>query len=365
MKICHITSVHSYKDTRIFIKESKSLARYGYETHLIAPNSPEGIIDGVHLHEIKKSLGSRWTRMTKTAWAVYKAAKRVNANIYHFHDPELIPIGLLFKLKGKKVIYDVHEDVPKDILSKTWIPGPLRKIIAVCFEKFENITSKFFDGIVTATPHIKDRFSALNKESVDVNNYPIADELYLPGIDWFQKERAVCYMGGINQMRGIFEMVESIGKTDVKLILGGSFTFLDERKKVMELDSWSNVHELGFLDRDEISKALSRSMAGLVVLHPLDNYLDALPVKMFEYMSAGIPVIASNFPLWKEIVDGNQCGICVDPLDPEKIAKAIQWIVDHPEEARKMGENGRKAVEEKYNWEQEFKKLKQLYMELI
>jgi len=106
-------------------------------------------------------------------------------------------------------------------------------------------------------------------------------------------------------------------------------------------------------------------MAGLVLYHPVPNHTDAQPNKLFEYMSAGIPVISSNFPLWKEIVEGHQCGICVDPLKPDEIAKAIQWILDNPEKAKKMGENGRRAVEEKYNHTVEEKKLLTLYKLLL
>jgi glycosyltransferase involved in cell wall biosynthesis len=110
---------------------------------------------------------------------------------------------------------------------------------------------------------------------------------------------------------------------------------------------------------------MRRSLAGLVLLHPVINYLDALPIKMFEYMSAGLPVIASDFPLWREIIEKNECGLCCDPLKPEKIAEAVQWVLDHPQEARIMGENGRRAVIEKYNWESEGKKLVKLYEDLI
>jgi len=106
-------------------------------------------------------------------------------------------------------------------------------------------------------------------------------------------------------------------------------------------------------------------MAGLVTLHPIVNYIDALPVKMFEYMVAGIPVIASNFSLWREIIEGNKCGLCVDPLNPSEIAKAIDYIMTHPAEAQQMGKNGLRAVQEQYNWDIEEKKLLALYEQLL
>ena len=128
---------------------------------------------------------------------------------------------------------------------------------------------------------------------------------------------------------------------------------------------WKNVDYLGWMDREGVKAALNESMIGLVTLHPIINYLDALPVKMFEYMAAGLPVIASNFPLWKKIIEGNQCGLCVAPLDPQAIADAIDYLLVHPEEAERMGRNGQKAVQERYNWGLEELKLTSLYDSLI
>jgi hypothetical protein len=361
LKVCHFTSVHPYNDTRILIKECCSLAVAGYETHFVAPDAPEEVIKGIFLHSIPKSTESRLLRMTKTVWAVYQKARTINADIYHFHDPELIPIGLLLKLEGKRVVYDVHEDVPQDILVKTWIAPILRQPIAWLVERLESFAAKRFDGVVAATPFICDRFLKLNCRAVNVNNYPILTELYLPNVDWTQKERAVCYVGCIDKIRGIFEMVEAIAQTDAKLLLAGQFSEVIQYDKVIAMPGWVHVEELGQLNRKEVASTLERVVAGLVVLHPTNTFIHALPVKMFEYMSAGIPVIASNFPMWKQIIEGNQCGICVDPINPVAIGEAITWIIEHPEEARCMGENGRKAVEQKYNWENQVESLVKLY----
>ena len=118
------------------------------------------------------------------------------------------------------------------------------------------------------------------------------------------------------------------------------------------------------MSRGGVKELLNSARAGLVLLHPRINYVDALPIKLFEYMAVGIPVIASDFPLWRTIVDGANCGILVDPMKPEQIAKAIDWLLDNPREARKMGERGRRAVLERYNWSLEEKKLIELYDKL-
>ena len=361
-KICIFTSVHSPFDTRIFHKEAKSLAKAGYDVTLVAQHDKEEIMGGIRILPISKPK-NRLERMTKTVWQVYRKAIKVNADVYHFHDPELMPIGLLLKRHGKRVIYDVHEDVPRQNLSKSYIPAAFRKPISLMIGALEAFSARRFDGVVTATPFINGRFLELGANAINVNNYPLVSELPTAENQWRNKEKAVCYVGGIAQIRGAFEMVEAIGKTEYKLILAGDIK-PDIEKELKQISGWRQVEALGFVGRSGVRVTIGRSIGGLVVLHPIINYIDALPVKMFEYMSAGIPVIASNFPLWKEIIEGAKCGLCVDPLNPEEIAEAIQFIVDHPEEAEQMGKNGRRAVEEKYNWDMEEKKLLRVYEEI-
>ncbi|MBE9059133.1 glycosyltransferase family 4 protein [Sphaerospermopsis sp. LEGE 08334] len=363
--VCHLTSVHYWQDTRIFLKECTSLAASGYTTYLVAPNAPNEAKNLVNFQGVKKFKTSRILRFTKTVWDTYDLAVSIDADLYHFHDPELIPVGLLLKLQGKKVIYDVHEDVPGDILTKDWIPTPFRKLTALAFEKLENFAAPKFDAIVTATPFIRQRFLKLNPLTIDINNYPILTELVTPESSSPEKEKSVCYVGGICQIRGILEMVQAIGMTDTTLLLGGTFSNAGEKVKAESLTGWQNVRALGQLNRQEVADVLSRSVAGLVLFCPAPNHVDAQPNKMFEYMSAGIPVIASNFPLWREIIEGNNCGICVDPLNPQEISEAIQYLINHPEAAAEMGKNGSQAVETKYNWEQEAQKLLSLYQELL
>jgi len=362
-EICILTSVHLPFDTRIFHKEAKSLARAGYNVTLIAQHDKEKIVDGIRLVSLSKPK-KRLERMTKTVWAIYRKALEVDADIYHFHDPELIPVGLLLKFHDKRVIYDVHEDVPRQNLSKPYIPAVLRKPISLMIGVLEAFSARRFDGVVTATPFINRRFLELGANAVNVNNYPLVSELYTADNQWEEKEKAACYVGGIARIRGAFEMVEAIGKTKYRLLLAGNIE-PDIEKGLKQMPGWRNVDTLGFVDREGVRATMARSMAGMVLFHSEPNHIDAQPNKMFEYMSAGIPVIASNFPLWKEIVEGAECGICVDPLNSEEIAKTIQFIVEHSAEAKQMGRNGRKAVAERYNWEKEAQKLLALYKELL
>ena len=168
---------------------------------------------------------------------------------------------------------------------------------------------------------------------------------------------------GLRGIREIVRAMESVSQ-ECRLQLAGSFGQLSVEQEVTTYAGWSRVEAHGYLDRDGVRRVMGDSLAGLVTLHPVINYLDALPVKMFEYMSAGVAVIASDFPLWREIVVGNDCGLCVDPLDPRAIAEAIDFLVANPVRAREMGANGQRAVAQRYNWQQEERKLLDTYRAL-
>jgi glycosyltransferase involved in cell wall biosynthesis len=361
--VSHLTSVHSASDIRIFRKQCLSLVKAGYNVAFVVPLSQDDIPEStVKLIRIPR-FSDRLRRFFLTPFWVFFAAIEQKSGIYHFHDPELIPIGLLLKTLGKKVIYDVHEDVPRQILSKYWIPQKIRGLVSWLVEKLENFSVKIFDAVVAATPHIEQRFKPIAKKTSNINNYPVLGELEAP--ECKLKDSAFAYVGGVTAVRGLLEMVQAMDLVDAQLLIAGKFAGVQLKEKAAQTPGWQNVTIMGHLDRPQVADLLSRSAAGLVLFHPEPNHVNAQPNKMFEYMSAGLPVIASNFPLWKEIIEGNKCGICVDPLNVSEIAQAMQWILDNPEQAKEMGENGYRAVVEKYNWDVEAIKLKKLYQDLL
>ncbi|HBS51472.1 MAG TPA: glycosyl transferase [Coxiellaceae bacterium] len=364
-EIVHLTSVHTYEDTRIFYKELHTLRQAGFFVVLIAPAIENQVVADIKIIGIKKQK-NRFLRMTLTAWQIYRLAIKEKADIYHFHDPELIWIGLLLKIKGYKVIYDSHENVSQQILSKEWLPKSTRKIVSYVFAVLEMMVSRYFDYIIAATPSIKKHFVKLGiNKCVDVNNYPVLKESNIGGDAAAKIKNQICYVGGISKVRGIKQMILAIELlNDVRLVLAGDFTELELKKECSKLFGWGRVNELGFIDRNKTMKIMQSSIAGLVLFQPAPNHIEAQPNKLFEYMAAGIPVIASDFPLWRSIIVNNHCGICVNPFDVKGIAGAIKYIIDHPKDAEIMGDNGRRLVIEKFNWDNEAKKLIDVYKEV-
>ncbi len=361
-KICHITTVHTPFDTRIFYKECKSLKNAGYEVSLIVQHDNNEVVDDIKIIPLPKPK-TRLQRMLFLSFKACNIAFKGKADIYHFHDPELLLAGLILKFLRKKVIYDIHEDVPRQILSKPYLNTFTAKIISSLFEKFENFSAKYFDVLITATEFIKDRFIKIHPNTVDIKNYPLLEELYAP-VNWGEKGNHIAYIGGITKIRGIVELVKTLEYVDTILHLAGNFENKDLESYVKTLPGWSKVVYYGFVNREKVKEIFRLVKVGIVTFLPEPNHLDSCPNKLYEYMSAGIPVVASNFPLWKSIVEDNHCGVCVDPADPEQIACAIHYLLDNPEEALEMGNNGRKAVMQKYNWENEGKKLLDIYKKL-
>lgn len=124
------------------------------------------------------------------------------------------------------------------------------------------------------------------------------------------------------------------------------------------------IRFIGKISRDEVNELYGNSRAGIVIYQPAANHLEAQPIKLFEFMAAGLPVVASDFPLWREIVEGNQCGICVNPTDPEEVKVACLTLIDNPKMAQALGRNGKVAIDKKYNWKSEENKLVELYNQL-
>ncbi|MCC2972437.1 glycosyltransferase [Massilia sp. IC2-476] len=368
-RIAHLSSAHPRFDTRIFVKQCRSLASHGHEVALVvADGLGEARCDGIRIVDVGRPSGRR-ERMLRTTGRVCRAALALDADVYQLHDPELIPVGLRLALAGRRVVFDAHEDVPSQLLDKPYLSPRSARVVSRAYAALERLALRRFDGVLAATPLIRERLAAFNPLTVDINNFPRAEE-FTQAPDKAADagvRNSFCYVGSISAIRGVRELVAACAllRTPARLALAGGFAETELETQVRRLPGWNRVDALGHLDRSGVAGVMERAFAGLVTLLPTASYREALPVKMFEYMAAGIPVIASDFPLWREIVEGSRCGLCVDPHDPAAIAAAIDHLASHPGLAREMGANGRRAVLEHYNWECEADKLIAFYADLL
>lgn len=360
LKIVHVSSAHNDRDVRIFLKECRSLAKNfpTAEVHLILAGVEERLEDGVHIHSVPKRTGNIISRMWRTVNLVRKKAIELKGDIYHLHDPELLRIAFRLKRGGKKVIYDAHEDLPRQIIGKSYLP--MKRLIAFLTEIIEDFVSARLTGVLAATPFIAERFKKMNQNTIDVNNFPLDNEIEFIATSDIEKENMVCFIGGISPIRGTQELVDAMAFTDCQLALAGEIPG-DFKTPLEESAGWKNVQALGFITRQEALVIKQKAIAGIVTFLPFPNHINAQPNKIFEYMAAGLPVIGSNFPMWKDLLEKNNCGICVDPADSRAIAEAITYLKNHPSEANTMGANGKRLVQETYNWKAEESKLIDFY----
>ena len=352
IRVCHVTSAHGKEDDRIFLKECVSLAKNGYEVYLVERGETYDK-DGVHIIGLGDIPDGRIKRMTGGAKKAYMNALELNADVYHLHDPELLPYTLKLKRKGKIVIFDSHEDVPAQIMDKIWIPKPLRFLTAKLYKHYETRVAKRIDAVITATPHIAEQFAGRAKKVVVINNYPKLDDILYHDTPFAEREAIICYAGGIDELRGEKTMVEAMKNVDGTLIIAGDHEVLDLPRL--------GIKYLGRIDRQGINSLYGKAIVGLCILKPIQNYFYSQPIKIFEYMASGIPFICSNFPLWVQIANESGAGVCVDPSDPIKLAETINGLLSDRSKAEKMGQSGYKYVTCNCSWSIEEKKLISLY----
>jgi len=369
-KITHLTSAHPRYDTRIFIKMCNSLAKKeDYKVSLVVA---DGLgfenKNSIDIIDVGAKTGGRLSRMTTTVKKVFQKAKALDSDIYHLHDPELIPIGLKLKKLGKKVIFDAHENIALQIKDKEYINYFLRHSISKIYRIYEKKVLHKFDALILAEDSYNKYYSKLSNKIITVLNMPNIQDLN----KFFSTNRdknELFYIGGISNNRGLDVSIEALKllKIDFKDIyfhcIGGVDKHLIKSLDLKDIDN--NIKFYGALPLFEGLKFSTHAKVGLSILKPIGNYTQSYSTKIFEYMAIGLPVITSDFQLYKDVIEKYECGICVNPVDVKEIANAITYIINNHKEAQKMGENGRKAVEEKYNWEIEEQKLYKLYEDLL
>ena len=364
-KVVHFSSVHARYDIRIYHKMCKSLATNGFEVFFcVIDGKGSEVKEGVNIVDAGSPIRNRFLRILLSSYKVYKKALSLDGDVYHFHDPELLPYGMLLKWRGKKVVFDSHEDIEYDIKQKIYLNKYLRLFLAKVYKFIEVHTANKFTALVGATPHISSRLSLYHPYVVNINNYPILEET--TGNGSLSQERIIAYTGVIASFRGIREVVKALESVpNVTMYMAGIFAEENVKEEVMKYEGWKKVKYLGQINRDEIIALYEKASVGVVTFHPLPNHIDSQPNKLFEYLGAGLAVVGSNFPLWREIIEENHCGVCVDPLDSASIAAAFNKLLDNMSETKTMGANGNNLIRNKFNWSIEEQKLVNLYNGLV
>jgi glycosyltransferase involved in cell wall biosynthesis len=365
MKKRHIIhlSIYPADDIRIFQKACKSEVAEGYRVTEIVCDDSNETIDGVEIRSVPRPKRRLW-RMIVLPWRMFRATREQDGDIYQFHHPDLMLAGLLLKLCGKKVIYDTREFYPDKILSMRWIPEKLRPIASRAFALYERITSAAWDHVIVA-----DRYSARAFKGRPVSvvpNYPLLAPVE-PITAGKHKRYRLIYVGGLAEERGLLVMLkiaELLRDHDVELQLMGNFPFPEDEKRIYAVP---NVQYLGNRNLQAVYQHLTEADLGLLLLQPVPGhaYAGENILKLFEYMWCGLPLVSSDFPNLKQIIEAAQCGICIDPCDAERAAAAILKLLENWELRQKLGKNGRDAVLGAYNWPAANKVLNQVYKNVL
>ena len=367
IKVCHFTSVHPWNDIRIFEKECVSLAEAGFEVHLVAPNAAEGLHKNVHVHSVPNTETGRLYRIRTLTKHVYQKALSIDAEIYHFHDPELLPYGLKLQKKGKKVIFDSHEDVPLDILDKEWIkPGLLRRFISWVYNTYEKRITRRLSGVVSVLDYITEKFAPVRR--VTIHNYPRLNDFKsgpeIPVATVPPDIFTIVYNGGLSQIRNIDKMVAALQYLDMdyRLLLMGNWESTEYEAKCKSTPGWDKVTYLGNVPLKECFAQVKSAQLGVVLFSKIANHLNSLPNKSFEYIAAEIPMLMSDIPFWEK--EFSRYAHFADPDVPQNIAEQIRQIKsNYALEKEKCIVESRRILNEK-SWESEEKKLVSFYGEI-
>ncbi len=372
MRVAHLSIIHKPLDTRVFRKQCRALAADGYEVHLVVGGAPERAVEGVHLHSIaatdaRPALRDQLPRLWRTA----RVAFALRASVYHLHDPHLIWLGVILKRRGAQVIYDVHEDYPAKARTEHADRRVHRALKALTWSTLERIARRALDAFVCASPAIAAKFPA--DRTVVVGNLPLHREFAAPrngsACPYRERTNTLLYVGSLTKTRGFFEITRALdllpAERECRLRVVGQFRDRTVARAATTSPTSGRLEIVPFQPYGRVIEELLSARIGLVLLHPLPNHTDPIRSnKLFEYMSAGIPVIASDLPRWREIVLGVDCGLVVNPLDPAAIAAAIDYLLTHASEAEAMGQRGREAVWSQLNWDSDRTRLLSLYRDL-
>jgi glycosyltransferase involved in cell wall biosynthesis len=372
MKVCHVCNVHPVDDGRVFHRACKGLAMAGYDVHLFAVGKGKASYSEakVVVHPLPEcqTRHQRFSRRSKVA----QMAADLNPDLFHVHEPELLG-AVIACAQSKPVIYDVHESYLDVLQEREWVPNWLRPFMRFAWDKWERRLVRRCAGVVVTTERIARRYRRFHGRVQIVSNYP--DLSGVEDLAPADRDGKTCvFAGGLSPDRGLSQVLSALailkrrglliplalaGRAETDAYLNSLFQEADR------LDVGDLVRYHGVLSKEEAILFQQRASIGLVPYLPVANSMASMANKLAECMALGLPLVFSNFPNYREIAGASGAGIAVDPTKPQEIADAIEYLVRNPEEARGMGEAGRDAVRERFNWNIEKKKLLALYEQIF
>lgn len=366
-KVVHISTVHSPHDPRICHKQCRTLAQAGFDVTLIIPGEGEQVpqeVHGVKL-ELLPPAQNRWQRLTKLQRLAFRKARALQADIYHFHDPELLPSAFRLKRRDNIVIYDVHEDYETAMAQKPYIPRFLAPLAALAYRAAVALLAKNFHFCL-AEKYYKEKFPA----GRCILNYALPSQrVPPPGLPETNPGRLL-YIGNVTPERGALRHA-ALPRLDSEVrvhFVGRCHPKTAEKIYQIASPEQVSINGIGrFVPWPEIEASCfqRRWLAGLALFPPSPHYMRKELTKFFDYMYAEIPILCSDFPAWREFVQKYDCGIAVDPLDDRAVAEALHFLRTNPARAAEMGRNGRQAVLSCLNWQHQGVQLVEWYKELL
>ena len=376
-RICHLTLGHDAQDDRIFFKEAFSLAQVYDQVTVLAVGSGERMtVAGIDIVTVPAGRSQ-----VSTLWRLWRSARAERARVYHLHEPQLLPVALMLKIFYRaRIIYDIHEHLPEmlaDFSRRSGLALAWRSGLLILAERWLAALS---DAVVVTSHLLLQRYGRSRENVVAIYNYP-RGELFSPGDQVppelnqrSQGRRIILYHGQIGQARDMITLVRAARQAAEKipelrlLMLGPIFGKGYRQELIRMIEREGAEHCVELLDpvpHPDIPAYLHLAEVGLVVLPSLSVFRFSLPIKLFEYMACGLPVIGSRLPALEEIVSRTGCGILVEPSDPGSLAGAIADLLAHPHEAARMGSRGSQAVRDLYNWNRMQQRLYDLYSRVI
>lgn len=361
-KVCHVISGYIRDNARVYQRQCRSLYNADFEVSILTNDGePEEYVDGICIFTTNIYFKRRLPILFFAKYQFLKRAIQIDADIYQLHSPELISLGIALKKLGKIVVYDAHEDLPRHILEKEWLPNFTRGFISVIVELLMNKALKQYNEIITPHLHVVNKLIGINKNTSLITNFPMINKDYKCDLNkYLAREKIMCYTGTVYEYSNQEFILEAM--LDFPVLKYRSVGFISENQlfKLSKFKSFNRVEFGRLIPFSEMNNFYDSSIFGLVIYDYKLNLGDKLGSfgtnKIFEYMEAGIPFICTDYILWKEIVEKYNCGICVEPMNVLQIRNAIDYLLNNPTQAFQMGQNGRNAVLTEYNWEQEEKK---------